>query len=257
MIVDLQQPGLQLLVNQNVEAKDLIHLRLVFGLFLGVRILWIQLHLHEIGHRRKGGRTSVLYVVFNLFDLFFVTNLLPQRSQRPLAALVRIQNILHIGLIDPLITRFVQTVIGQVHISFLEIIAIRLLVLDSAETSQALLVDKAMHLAVSDACDDNKNPQIKLIAVKQKWVRQIPLHDHLLRSLVRDVSNVLEEHHAIALAAVLRLCYERCILVLLLIREKLLIVLRKDECTRYKIILVGVLAVCGDAHHRLEVILPR
>ena len=165
VIVDLQQPGLQLFVNQNVEAEDLIHLRLIFGLFLGVRILRIQMYLHEIGHRGKGGGTSVSNVGLNLFDLVFVTNLLPQRSQRPLAALVWLQNVLHIGLIDPLIARFVQTVIGQVHVSFLEVATIWLLVLDSAETSQALIVDKAMHLAVSDACNDNKDSQVELIAV--------------------------------------------------------------------------------------------
>lgn len=51
MVIDFKQPGLQVLVNEDVEAEDLVHLGLVLGLLLGVRILRVQCHLHEVSHQ--------------------------------------------------------------------------------------------------------------------------------------------------------------------------------------------------------------
>lgn len=258
VIVDLEQPGLQVLVNQDIEAKDLVDLRFVFWLLGGVRILRVNVDLHEVRQHGHRGGTGLFDIGFDRLYRFFVTNLFPERGQRPLAAGIGLENVLYLVLINPCLTRLVDAVIRQVHVCLFEVGLRRLLVLLCAETRQAFIMQEGVHLPVLDSGDDNVHAQVKLESIHQKWVREVPLDDHAIPAGVsRHVFEVLEEGDSITHAAALRLGNECRLFIGGLILIKFVLVSRDVECPRDKVVFVSVLAVEADVHHDLRVVLAR
>lgn len=189
-----------------------------------------------------------------MLNLLFVTNLLPKCGERPLTAAIRLENVLNVSLVHPGFARLVKAVVGQVHVCFLEVRSVGLLVLSSAEAGKPLLVNEAVHLAVSHTSNDDKYTEIELVAFHKKWVGEVTLDNHLLGSALGHVAKLLKDAHAIALAATLRFRDENGVRVFLLICVESLLVLREDKRARHEVVLVGVFAFSGDAHHRLKVV---
>lgn len=115
-------------------------------------------------------------------------------------------------------------------------------------------MNKSVHLSISHTCNDDENAEIELIAFEQKWVGEVALDDHLLRGALRHVPEVLEEYHAVALAATLRLGNEDSVRVLLLIGFKRPFLLREDKGPGREVVLFSILTLGGDTHHVLVVV---
>lgn len=129
VVVDLEDPCLELLVDQDVKTKDLEWGSLDHFIRLDFLTLVMQNHLHE---HRCGSFASLFDVgsqLLNLFCSLDFLELFEKRSESPFRALVNLVDIL-----DPFITNeffpvLVQRIICQVHVALCPVVFIWLPVL--------------------------------------------------------------------------------------------------------------------------------
>ena len=141
------------------------------------------------------------------------------------------------------------------HINLLEVLGRRFLVLFGTKSSQTFISDESMHLIVVDTSDNDVDPEVKLEAVYEEWVVNVPLHHHLIFETERQLGCVSEQNNVVTLSTSQRLSDVCCLLVLSLIGKELVFVCWQSKRRWYKV--EGVLIkVGGDGHHVLEAVLP-
>lgn len=171
---------------------------------------------------------------------FFVASLLlylrQERAKRPLGGFVWLQDVVDGDIVDEILGALVDRVISQMHVYLLEVRVARLLVLHGAKSDDGFVGEVGIHFAFVDSAHDRVKPEIKLVAIEQIRIFDVPLDDKVLVYFVLKVPQVFEQENVIALGAAGRLCDVRGRLaLLLLIVYEILVVKRQNERLRYEV----------------------
>lgn len=174
IIVDFQDPCLEISINQQVESKDLKRFTLDVKLVshsCDLRLNQGTIHLHSFS-------ASSGYVLFDLIDInSHLSESLIKRLQGALGGVVVNENLLNIWA-DVVFIRLVDGVVGQVHESLLVVGLGWGLIASRAETSKTFVAKESLNRVKTR--DYNVDSQIKLDAIDKQRVVYIPLCDDIV-----------------------------------------------------------------------------
>ena len=168
-MIDLEDPGLELLVEEDVEAEDLEAHRVLDVVRLARPVRVRQLGLHRADRLDDG-----------LFDVVedprrVVAHLLDVLHGEGEAALVAQVVLLAALVLDVVARHLVDRVVRQVHVEVVEIVLVGRSILASGQSAKALLVEQDPERV--DTAEQNVDPQVKLQLVDQEWLMQVALHN--------------------------------------------------------------------------------
>lgn len=191
MVIDLQQPCIQIFVNHQVVSEQLKHLTL--NIFSVCNCIHCVLY--------KGGENlSRLrrYSVDVGLDSPYVHILGPQRLvQRSEGSFRRIVDFQEFRTFNEAIALLVKGVVRQVHVAVIHVLNSWLLIGDGAEASETFIADESLEGLESD--DDDIDSEVELEAVYQQRVVFVPLNHKRVSASCWDILQASEKLNSNAL----------------------------------------------------------
>ena len=247
-MVDLEQPGLRILVQEDVEAKDLEAQTVL-------QVIWLRC---SVGMRQAGlGCDERLQydILDRLPDLLRGDHGLTL-LQEMLAVVYRAEDSLEAALVahvvplgitveDELHALFVDCVVSQMHHHVIQVAWARLLVLLRRETRETLLGDVGTEGI--DTCHQNVDTQVKFKARYEVRFVEVPLSHEVFVGVLHPVEAPCQEY-SLALAAGLGLDDECLRLFIIELDLEVLGILGEDPGGREEFVLFRALPL-----HCLEV----
>lgn len=231
--IDLEQPGIHVLIDEDVQTQDLETARIVVvgadEAVVGILQIGLQRNYGFLGHLLDLPEQVVCVHASAGHGAH-------HRSKQLFARLVIVLELLSRGL--ELLAILVEREVSEVHVEVLDVALVWLLVVGGAEPSQTLICQEGLHWV--HALYHHVDPAVELPLVQHQWVLDVSLHQELIvEGTLWQVRELFEKYNAISSTTSRRLGDEGLVRILAVVLLEVSDLVRQQEGVGHELVVNG------------------